>query len=96
MRKQNGNVKPFEVKYWCVGNEMFGTWQLGYMQLHHYTEKHNRTARAMWEVDDSLTLIGVGAIGGINADHDPQAAKANRGWSRGMLESSSNYMSWIS
>lgn len=96
MRKQNGNVKPFEVKYWCVGNEMFGTWQLGHMQLHHYTEKHNRTARAMWEVDDSLTLIGVGAIGGINADHDPQAAKANRGWSRGMLESSSNYMSWIS
>ncbi|MCB1124004.1 MAG: alpha-N-arabinofuranosidase, partial [Verrucomicrobiae bacterium] len=96
MRRENGNRDPYNVKYWCVGNEMFGTWQLGYMQLHHYTEKHNRTARAMWEVDDTLTLIGVGAIGGINADHDPTAAKANRGWSRGMLEASSKYMTWIS
>ena len=95
-RIANGHIQPFNVEYWCVGNEMFGTWQLGYMQLHHYTEKHNRTARAMWEADDSLTLIGVGAIGGINEDHDPTAAQAKRGWSRGMLESSANYMTWIS
>ena len=95
-RIDNGHAQAFDVNYWCVGNEMFGTWQLGYMQLHHYTEKHNRTARAMWEVDDSLTLIGVGAIGGINEDHDPTAAQANRGWSRGMLESSADFMTWIS
>ncbi len=96
LRAANGNAIPYGVEYWCVGNEMFGTWQLGYMQLHHYTEKHNRTARAMRERDDSITLIGVGAIGGINADHDPEAAAKNRGWSRGMLEDSADHMDWIS
>lgn len=95
-RKNNGHLDPYNVQYWCVGNEMFGTWQLGYMQLHHYTEKHNRTAKAMREVDNSITLIGVGAIGGINEKHDPTAAKANRGWTRGMLESSAEHMTWIS
>lgn len=96
LRASNGNPEPFGVEYWCVGNEMFGTWQLGYMQLHHYTEKHNRTARAMWERDGTIKLIGVGAIGGINKEHDPAAAAANRGWSRGMLEDSADNMTWIS
>jgi len=96
LRASNGNPEPYGVEYWCVGNEMFGTWQLGYMQLHHYTEKHNRTARAMWERDPSITLVGVGAIGGINKEHDPVAAAANRGWSRGMLEDCSDHMTWIS
>jgi len=96
LRTSNGNPEPFDVEYWCVGNEMFGTWQLGYMQLHHYTEKHNRTARAMWERDPSIKLIGVGAIGGINEENDPTAAALNRGWSRGMLEDSADYMTWIS
>ncbi len=96
LRASNGNPEPFGVEYWCVGNEMFGTWQLGYMQLHHYTEKHNRTARAMWGSDSTIKLIGVGAIGGINKEHDPTAAAANRGWSRGMLEDSADNMTWIS
>lgn len=96
LRASNGHQEPFDVEYWCVGNEMFGTWQLGYMQLHHYTEKHNRTARAMRERDPSITLIGVGAIGGINKEHDPTAAAQNRGWSRGMLEDCAENMTWIS
>jgi len=40
-RAQNGNPEPYHVKWWCVGNEMFGTWQLGYMSLNHYVLKHN-------------------------------------------------------
>ena len=47
MRVENGEAEPFGVKYWCVGNEMFGTWQLGFMQLQHYTQKHNRVAAKM-------------------------------------------------
>ncbi len=80
-RVKNGHAEPYAVKYWCVGNEMFGNWQLGYMQLHHYVEKHNDVADKMHAVDPGLVLIGVGAAGE---------------WSRGMLRSCANHMDMIS
>ena len=95
-RIANGHQKPFNVKYWCVGNEMFGDWQLGFMQLKQYTNKHNMVARAMWEADSDLVLVGVGSIDTINKAFDPDSAKRNRTWSRGMLEDSADYMNLIS
>ena len=92
----NGNKKPFNVKYWCVGNEMFGDWQLGFMQLKHYTIKHNMTAKAMWEADSDLVLVGVGSIDTINEAYDPDSKQRNRTWSRGMLEESAEWMSMLS
>src|SRR5690606_36644277 len=59
-RAKNVSEQPFDVKHWCVGNEMWGTFQLGWMQLHHYTIKHNMVATAMWKVDPSLSLVAVG------------------------------------
>ena len=38
-RAQNATPVPYDVKYWCVGNEMFGTWQLGFMQISQYVLK---------------------------------------------------------
>ena len=92
----NGNAEPFAVKVWCVGNEMWGPWQLGFMQLHHYVLKHNRFAEAMWAVDEDLKLIAVGAVDQINRGFDPQAAEANRLWSVGMLEDCAGHMDYIS
>ena len=93
LRAKNGNAEPFNVKYWCVGNEMFGDWQLGYMQLKHYTLKHNRTADAMRAVDSSIELIGVGELGGKDEGHDPDR---EYGWSETMLRSCSDKMEYIS
>jgi alpha-N-arabinofuranosidase len=92
-RLKNGNSYPFKVKYWCVGNEMFGRWQLGYMQLEHYTQKHNRVAQAMWNADNNCVLVGVGALGRRNPQADPTAQV---GWSEGMLSSSADFMNYIS
>lgn len=88
-RAKNGAEQPYNVKYWCVGNEMFGPWQLGYMKLEHYTLKHNDVARAMWDVDPKLVLVGVGDLGGQNSSGET-------GWSEGMLQSSRKYMDMIS
>ncbi|WP_206108163.1 alpha-L-arabinofuranosidase C-terminal domain-containing protein [Paludisphaera soli] len=93
MRAANGRAEPYGVKYWCVGNEMFGPWQLGFMQLKHYTIKHNGFAEAMRAVDPSLQLIGVGDLDTINRRHDPDE---RRGWSRGMLEECAKFMNLIS
>lgn len=95
-RAENGHAAPYGVKYWCVGNEMFGPWQLGFMQMHHYTQKHNRFADAMWEVDPSLTLVAVGDLTTINAEHDPEQAKSGKTCSHIMLEQCADHMTMLS
>lgn len=95
-RIANGRAEPYDVKHWCVGNEMFGPWQLGFMQLGHYTLKHNIVAKEMLTADPSLELVAVGQIDQINNAHDPDAAAAHRTWSQGMLEECANAMNYIS
>jgi alpha-N-arabinofuranosidase len=95
-RAKNGNAKPYGVKYWCVGNEMFGPWQLGYMQLHHYTIKHNMTAAAMWKVDPSLQLSGVGDLETIPKVLETGVPDRQIGWSQGMLERCADQMTLLS
>jgi alpha-N-arabinofuranosidase len=95
-RVENGNAEPYHVKYWCVGNEMFGTWQLGFMQMQHYVQKHNRFAEAMWKVDPTLKLTAVGDLDTINASHDPDQAKSGKTCSRIMLEECADHMSLLS
>ena len=95
-RVDNGNPVPYDVKYWCVGNEMWGPWQLGFMQLSQYILKNNEVVDAMRAVDPDLVLIAVGAVDQINRAHDPDAAKAEKLWSVGMMEGSAKHMSMIS
>ncbi len=63
LRAQNGHADPFAVKFFAVGNEMFGKWQLGYMMPHLYTQKNNTVARAIWKIDPKAQLVAVGNIG---------------------------------
>ncbi|MBK8475937.1 MAG: alpha-N-arabinofuranosidase [Opitutaceae bacterium] len=95
-RAKNGHAAAYGVKHWCVGNEMFGPWQLGFMPLQQYALKHNLVAQAMHEADASLVLVGVGAIGRINKDNDPEQVKRGLGWSEGMLLACADRMDLIS
>jgi len=95
-RATNGSAEPFGVKYWCVGNEMWGDWQLGHMQLHHYVLKHNEFADAMRAADPKLQLIASGAMGHFNPKTDPIQASRGIPWSEGMLLDSSEHMDLIS
>lgn len=80
-RARNGHAKPFDVKWWCVGNEMYGRWQLGYMQLNHYVLKHNWIEAKMREVDPTIKTIGVGSVGD---------------WTEGMLKNCAENMDLLS
>jgi alpha-L-arabinofuranosidase len=95
-RARNGNPEPYHVKYWCVGNEMFGPWQLGFMQMQHYTLKHNEVAQYMWKVDPSLQLVAVGDLTTINKDHDPAQARSGKTCSHIMLEDCADHMNYLS
>lgn len=95
-RAENGSKRPFGVKYWCVGNEMFGPWQLGFMQMQHYTLKHNRVAEAMRKADPKVVLTAVGDLDTINKAHDPDQAKSGKTCSHIMLEECADHMDLIS
>jgi alpha-N-arabinofuranosidase len=61
LRAANGHPEPYKVKWWNVGNEMFGPWQLGFMALDHYVIKHNMVVDAMRKVDPSIKIVAAGA-----------------------------------
>ena len=81
LRASNGHPEPYGVKWWAVGNEMYGDWQLGHMPLSEYVKKHNSMAEAIWDVDSTAKLIAVGHVGE---------------WSETMLANSSNHMDLLS
>ncbi|NQW99462.1 alpha-N-arabinofuranosidase [bacterium] len=95
-RAKNGNPAPYNVKHWCVGNEMFGPWQLGFMQMSQYTLKHNTFAEYMWKVDPELKLVAVGDLTAINKDYDPEQAKSGKTCTHIMLEECADTMSLLS
>ena len=61
MRADNGHPAPYKVKWWGIGNEMYGDWQFGNMALNQYVIKHNLFAKAMRKVDPTIKLLATGA-----------------------------------
>ena len=63
LRRQHGYEVPHNVKYWCLGNEMDGPWQIGHMVAVDYGRKAADAARQMRVIDPSLKLIACGSSG---------------------------------
>jgi alpha-N-arabinofuranosidase len=62
LRSRNGHPQPYRVKYWGIGNEPWGEWQLGVGPLSQFVVKHKLFAKAMRRVDPKLTLVAGGAM----------------------------------
>ena len=62
LRAANGHPEPYKIKFWGVGNEPWGEWQLGFMPVAQWELKHNMFAKAMRKVDPSIKLIAAGAM----------------------------------
>ena len=63
LRAENGHPDPYNVRWWGIGNEMYGNWQIGHMPLEDYVQKHKQFAEAMRAQDPSIKVIAVGATG---------------------------------
>ncbi|MBN9315756.1 MAG: alpha-N-arabinofuranosidase [Devosia sp.] len=61
LRKKNGRADPFNVKLWCLGNEMDGPWQVGHKTAHEYGRLANEVAKTMRAFDKNLELIVCGS-----------------------------------
>jgi alpha-N-arabinofuranosidase len=63
LRRSHGYEKPHNVRYWCLGNEMDGPWQIGRMQSREYGRKARDAAQQMRVIDPALQLIACGSSG---------------------------------
>jgi alpha-N-arabinofuranosidase len=61
-RAANGHPQPYGVKFWNIGNEPYGWWQIGKTSLEYFMMKHNEFAERMRAVDPSIVLVGSGAM----------------------------------
>jgi alpha-N-arabinofuranosidase len=83
-RGQNGHPQPYGVKFWAVGNEMWGSWQLGHMPVDRFVKTNNIFADAIWKADPGAQLVAVGNV------------SDNSTWSSNMLANCADHMNFIS
>jgi alpha-N-arabinofuranosidase len=60
-RIANGAAEPYDIRMWCLGNEMDGPWQLGHGTPRAYGRLAMKTARAMRQIDPGLELVVCGS-----------------------------------
>ncbi|KKX32935.1 alpha-N-arabinofuranosidase [Rhizobium sp. LC145] len=61
LRRKNGREEPWNVKMWCLGNEMDGPWQIGQKTADEYGRLAFETAKAMRAFDKSIELVVCGS-----------------------------------
>lgn len=84
LRRKNGNIKPFEVKYWEIGNEIYGDWQIGTKSAVQYSQMLIEYSKAMKRIDPSIKIVAIGM-----GKHDPD-------WDRVVLNTAWDYIDGIS
>ncbi len=82
LRKKNGHADPFRVKYWGLGNEIYGPWQIGHKDAADYAKAALEFAKVMKWQDPSIKLIACG-------NGDPA-------WDRPVLEALAGHADYIS
>jgi alpha-N-arabinofuranosidase len=88
LRRKHGVVAPYNVRRWCLGNEMDGPWQIGHMSATEYGWKAQDAARQMRYVDPSLQLIACGSSGPLMPTYLE--------WDREVLEQCYDYVDALS
>ena len=61
LRRKNGHEDPFNIKLWCLGNEMDGPWQIGHKTAEEYGRLAQEAAKAMRFVDPDIELVACGS-----------------------------------
>ena len=60
LRARHGHPEPYGVRLWEVGNELYGSWQVGATDAAGYAQRYGRFTRAMLGRDPGLHLVANG------------------------------------
>jgi alpha-N-arabinofuranosidase len=82
LRRKYGHPAPYGVKYWGVGNEIYGGWQIGHKHATDYAKTALEFAKVMKWQDPSIKLIACGT-------GDPD-------WDRPVLEALVHHVEYVS
>ena len=105
LRASNGHPAPYHVKYWGVGNEAWGSWQMGAMSLDQFVLKNNAFADAMRGVDPTIVLIASGAMPDAMTGSGESQKRTGKiipddsgpaDWTGGLCLHSLDHLDWIS
>ncbi len=61
LRREHGIEQPYNIKTWCLGNEMDGDWQIGHKTAEEYGRLAQETAKAIKQVDNSIEVVSCGS-----------------------------------
>lgn len=88
LRAKNGSKAPFQVKLWCLGNEMDGSWQLGHVPADLYAIYAQQAAKLMKDTDPSIETVACGTCS--------TSLPTYMEWDRTVLEYIGSYADYIS
>ena len=60
MRTANGHPEPYNVKYWEIGNEQYGNWEIGHTTPENYGARFVEYYHAMKAVDPTIRIMADG------------------------------------
>jgi alpha-N-arabinofuranosidase len=81
-RIKNGNLEPYKVKYWSIGNENYGHWEIGAKSSDEWGKLVREAAKMMKHVDPQIELSA--------------AALSDLKWNVNLLKNCGEFLDWIS
>ncbi len=96
LRRKYGNEEPYKIKYWALGNEIDGPWQMGYKNKEDYVKFAIEAAKLMQWVDRDIKLVASGSSNYplVTADYDPDDGWID--WNDYVLDRMAGYIDYIS
>jgi alpha-N-arabinofuranosidase len=88
LRRRNGYEQPHGIKYWCLGNEMDGPWQIGQKTAEEYGRLAAESAKVMRLVDPTIELVACGS----SSSKMPTFAE----WEATVLEHTYDFVDYVS
>lgn len=70
LRRKHGFEEPYGIKYWSLGNEMDGFWQMGHLNAEDYSKKAREAAKLMRLTSPDIKFIAAGSSN-YRPDADP-------------------------
>ncbi|NUJ89091.1 alpha-N-arabinofuranosidase [Plantibacter sp. MCCC 1A11337] len=82
LRAAHGDQRPFDVRYWSIGNENYGDWEIGAKDAHEWSRLVAESAKMMRHVDEDLILL--------------TAARADLDWMLPLLNEAGQFLDTLS
>jgi len=81
-RIENGHPEPFNVKYWSIGNENYGQWEIGAKSSQEWGRFVLESAKMMKRVDPSIEILA--------------ASLPDIDWNISLIKEAGKFLDWIS